>query len=89
MAIREAKIAGLSILATNVGNTCSHVDGSQNGILCNDMIELVQTFEKLSRNKDLRTALYQNAMSAPRSAETTWEMAAEQLLQFLRHVEYR
>jgi glycosyltransferase involved in cell wall biosynthesis len=83
MALAEARVAGVPILARAAGNAAAHVDREAGGQLFASVAELAQSCLELSRSRALREARIAQARAHATEARP-WSQAARQ---FLLHAE--
>ncbi|HEX3776455.1 MAG TPA: glycosyltransferase family 4 protein [Polyangiaceae bacterium] len=79
LALREARVAGIPILARAGGNVAAHVSAEAGGELCSDETALARALVALARNPAVLSARQQAARThtpAPRS----WQDAAREFL---------
>ena len=80
MALQEARIHRLPILALRGGNSTQHILAGQNGYVFDDLSTLRNFFLDLVREPAKFTTLYQQAQQCP-PTYVSWEQTAQSLIQ--------
>ncbi len=83
MAIQEAAATGLPLLVLNGGNAANHVKEAKNGMVSQDMSDLVDKLCRIAKNGQLHQKLAQNAENMALRNQYTWEEAGKCLVKFL------
>ncbi|KAA3621819.1 MAG: glycosyltransferase [Bacteroidetes bacterium] len=83
MAIQEAASTGLPLLVLNGGNAANHVEEGINGLVGQDMSDLVDRLCRIAKNSQLHQQLAENAENMALRNQYTWEEAGKRLVKFL------
>lgn len=83
MAIQEAAATGLPLLVLNGGNAANHVKESENGLVGQDLSDLIDKLCRIAENPGFHRSLAKNAERMAMSNQYTWEEAAKGLIKFL------